>query len=144
MGTISTHACDVTDVNSVEGAIKYIAKSCGGVIDMLWNNAGYQGKIQPTLEYDPADFENVMNVNITGMFFVLQSVAKRMWKAAAKGDGGGGSSHPVSIVNMASVAALRGTPAMVAYASSKAAILFMTFSLAKVRDVLNVTKCYAM
>lgn len=130
VGTVTTHICDVTDVNSVEGAIKDIAKSCGGVIDMLWNNAGYQGKIQPTLEYDPADFANVMNVNVTGMFIVLQSVAKRMAKAAAKGDGGT-SSHPFSIVNTASVAALRGTPAMVAYASSKAAILAMTVSSAK-------------
>lgn len=43
----------------------------------------------------------------------------------------GSSSHPYSIVNTASVAAMRGTPAMIAYASSKAAILAMTVSAAK-------------
>eukprot|EP00540_Astrosyne_radiata_P015204 CAMPEP_0116827698 /NCGR_PEP_ID=MMETSP0418-20121206/3250_1 /TAXON_ID=1158023 /ORGANISM="Astrosyne radiata, Strain 13vi08-1A" /LENGTH=184 /DNA_ID=CAMNT_0004456515 /DNA_START=45 /DNA_END=599 /DNA_ORIENTATION=+ len=88
---------------------------------MLWNNAGYQGQIKPTLDYDPADFARVMNINVTGMFSVLQVVANQM----AKQDTGG------SIVNTASVAGLRGTPAMVAYASSKAAVLAMTVSTAK-------------
>ena len=100
-------------------------------IDMLWNNAGYQGQIKPTLEYDPADFARVMNINVTGMFIVLQSVAKKMASQATKG-GEGEFSHPFSIVNTASVAALRGTPAMVAYSSSKTAILAMTVSTAKV------------
>ena len=60
---------------------------------MLWNNAGYQGQIKPTLEYDPADFSTVLNINVTGMFIVLQTVAKNM---AASGGG--------TIVNTASVA----------------------------------------
>jgi len=106
---------------------------------MLWNNAGYQGEIKPTLEYDTADFARVMNINVTGMFIVLQAVAKRM-KASYDSiqqtttssiEGSTTASHPFSIVNTASVAALRGTPAMVAYSSSKAAILAMTVSTAK-------------
>ena len=35
-------------------------------IDFLWNNAGYQGRINTTLEYDPEDFARVMNINVTG------------------------------------------------------------------------------
>lgn len=116
-------ACDVTDASSVSKAVDEVAESLGG-IDLLWNNAGYQGQIKPTLDYDPADFALVMNVNVTGMFIVLQAVAKKM-VAQGKKD------TLYSIVNTSSVAGLRGTPAMVAYASSKAAVLSMTVSTSK-------------
>lgn len=117
-------ACDVTDVSSVEKAVSDSSAALGR-IDMLWNNAGYQGMIKPTLEYDPADFALVMNINVTGMFIVLQAVATKMVEQ------GGGESSSYSIVNTSSVAGLRGTPAMVAYASSKAAVLSMTVSTSK-------------
>lgn len=120
--------CNVTDAASVQSAIDQAVEKFG-VPHMLWNNAGYQGEIKPTLEYSIADFSNVMNINVTGMFTVLQTVAKKM--ADEKPSDTGSSSHPYSIVNTASVAAMRGTPAMIAYASSKAAILAMTVSAAK-------------
>lgn len=126
-GKIRGYTCDVTNADSVEKAVGSISKDFDSTIDMLWNNAGYQGQIKPTLEYDPADFARVMNINVTGMFIVLQSVAKIMSSQTISGE----NSHPFSIVNTASVAALRGTPAMVAYSSSKAAILAMTVSTAK-------------
>lgn len=129
-GTMKGYTCDVTNSDSVTRQVASISKDFDGQIDMLWNNAGYQGQIKPTLEYDPADFARVMNINVTGMFIVLQSVAKKMASQTSKG-GKGEFSHPFSIVNTASVAALRGTPAMVAYSSSKAAILAMTVSTAK-------------
>ena len=116
--------CDVTDVASVQNAVDAAVETYTR-IDLLWNNAGYQGHITPTLEYDPKDFALVMNVNVTGMFVVLQTVAKQMVQQ------GGGSSTSYSIVNTSSVAGLRGTPAMVAYASSKAAVLAMTVSTSK-------------
>ena len=59
--------CDVTDVKSVESAVSNAVKKFGS-IDLLWNNAGYQGKIKPVLEYDPKDFAMVMNINVTGKF----------------------------------------------------------------------------
>lgn len=118
---ILTLQCDVTSVDSVQGVMSQVVEKFGQ-IDLLWNNAGYQGEIKPTLEYDPEDFARVMNINVTGMFIVLQNVAREM----AKNEESGGS-----IVNTASVAGLRGTPAMVAYASSKAAVLGMTVSTSK-------------
>lgn len=143
--TIKGYTCDVTSADSVEKVVELITKyfDCGR-IDMLWNNAGYQGQIKPTLEYDPADFARVMNINVTGMFIVLQSVAKRMAASAQQKQTGGSDSeisHPFSIVNTASVAALRGTPAMVAYSSSKAAILAMTASTAKVCENAFILYC---
>ncbi len=89
-----------------------------------WIYVGYQGQIAPTLEYNVDDFSRVMNINVVGMFIVMQSIAKKM---AEEND----STKKYAIVNTASVAALRGTPAMVAYSSSKAAVITMTVSAAK-------------
>jgi NAD(P)-dependent dehydrogenase (short-subunit alcohol dehydrogenase family) len=124
--------CDVTDTASVQEAVDAVVSRYGR-IDMLWNNAGYQGQIKPTLEYDPKDFALVMNINVTGMFVVLQAVAKKMveqLQPLQRGDMEN-SKQTYSIVNTSSVAGLRGTPAMVAYASSKAAVLAMTVSCSK-------------
>lgn len=115
--------CNVTDPASVQEAVDAVAQEYGSV-DLLWNNAGYQGQIKPTLEYDASDFATVMNINVTGMFIVLQAVAKKMESQGKK-------ETTYSIVNTSSVAGLRGTPAMVAYASSKAAVLAMTVSTSK-------------
>lgn len=116
--------CNVTEPESVQKGVDAVVAKFGS-IDLLWNNAGYQGQIKPTLEYDPVDFARVMNINVTGMFIVLQAVAKQM----SKQEKAAGSL--LSIVNTSSVAGLRGTPAMVAYASSKAAVLAMTVSTSK-------------
>lgn len=121
--------CDVTDATSVQTAVDSAVERFSR-IDLLWNNAGYQGQIKPTLDYDPDDFSLVMNVNVTGMFIVLQTVAKQMVKQQKEADDQD-DGHPYSIVNTSSVAGLRGTPAMVAYASSKAAVLAMTVSTSK-------------
>lgn len=129
--SIISFECDVTKPASVEAAVEGVYQKWG-FPHLLWNNAGYQGKIQPTLDYSIEDFATVMNVNVTGMFTVLQIVSKRMAKAAeAAKEAGNGVDHKFSIVNTASVAAMRGTPAMVAYSSSKAAVLAMTVATAK-------------
>lgn len=127
IGDILRVTCDVTDQSSVQKAVDEAVQKFAR-IDLLWNNAGYQGKIQPTLDYDPKDFALVMNVNVTGMFIVLQTIAKQMVKQQQNQLS---STISYSIVNTASVAGLRGTPAMVAYASSKAAVLAMTVSTSK-------------
>lgn len=122
---IMTLECNVTGAKSVQDAVDKIVDQFQS-IDLLWNNAGYQGEIKPTLEYDPKDFSRVMEINVTGMFIVLQAVAKHMAKQQSELGKVG-----LSIVNTSSVAGLRGTPAMVAYASSKAAVLAMTVSTSK-------------
>lgn len=121
--------CDVTDATSVQEAVDAAVQKFSR-IDLLWNNAGYQGQIRPTLDYDPKDFALVMNVNVTGMFIVLQTIAKQMVKQQNEAEEST-ANHSYSIVNTSSVAGLRGTPAMIAYASSKAAVLAMTVSSSK-------------
>ena len=118
-GKIVTVVCDVTKETEVEAMVATAEREFGQ-IDLLWNNAGYQGKITPSMNYPVSDVDLVMRINVTGLFCVAQKVAASMAKS------GGGL-----ICNTASVAGLRGTPAMPAYAASKAAVITLTVSLAK-------------
>jgi NAD(P)-dependent dehydrogenase (short-subunit alcohol dehydrogenase family) len=129
---IQSFQCDVTDASSVQRAVDKAVEAYG-TPHLLWNNAGYQGQIKPTLDYSTDDFATVMNINVTGMFIVLQTVAKYMAAAheQAVQESSTVDGHNYAIVNTASVAALRGTPAMVAYSASKAAVLAMTVASAK-------------
>lgn len=59
------YVCNVTDATQIQQIFDSILHRFKHV-DMLWNNAGYQGEILPTLEYSPVDFALVMNINVTG------------------------------------------------------------------------------
>ncbi|CAK9050668.1 2, partial [Durusdinium trenchii] len=112
--------CDITNPVQVVEVVDRIVRELGR-IDHLWNNAGYQGEMKPTHEYPIEDFARVVNINVTGSFVMLQTVAKAMISSKTTG----------SIVNTASVAALRGTPTMSAYVASKSALIGLTMSTAK-------------
>ena len=112
---VTTCACDVRDPTQVQSVVD----KCGK-IDLLWNNAGYQGAMKPLLDYPGDDFQRVMDINVVGAFRVLQACAKNM---AANGGG--------AIVQTGSVAGLRGTPTMGAYVASKAAIHGLTMTASK-------------
>lgn len=114
-----TRVCDVANADQVDETVADLAAQLG-VIRYLFNNAGYQGTFTPAHEYPVDDFERVMRINVTGAFVVLRAVARQM---AA---GGGGA-----IVNTASMAATGGPPNMIAYATSKAALLGMTQTASK-------------
>jgi 2-dehydro-3-deoxy-L-rhamnonate dehydrogenase (NAD+) len=118
---ISAHAwrCDVTDEAAVEATAAAIVERFGPVRH-LFNNAGILGLFHPVLDYPTDDFDAIIAVNVRGAFLVLRAFARLM---AAHGGG--------SIVNMASMAATGGPPNMIAYATSKAAILGMTQTASK-------------
>lgn len=111
--------CDVTshaDVTALfQGALSEL-----GPVQLVFNNAGYQGEFAPTHMYPVEDFRQVMDVNVVGAFHVLQAAAAHM-----KANGGG------AIVNTASHAGVDGPPNMLAYGASKAAVIAMTETAAK-------------
>jgi NAD(P)-dependent dehydrogenase (short-subunit alcohol dehydrogenase family) len=127
---IKAFVCDQRDAAQVQSVIQDIVARFGR-IDLLWNNAGYQGAITPTLSYDPNDFAQVMSVNVTGAFIMLQAVAQQICRQAEQDSTLHDTRPSYAIVNTASVAGLRGTPAMPAYVASKAAVLGLTSSVAK-------------
>ncbi|EME30176.1 Xylitol dehydrogenase [Galdieria sulphuraria] len=106
--------CDVTNYSHVEHVVK-AAHDAFGRIDYLFNNAGYQGLFVKAFDYPVDDFEKVLKINTQGIFHFLKAVSTYMVK---QGHG--------AIVNTASQAGVDGAPNMVAYATSKAAVIGMT------------------
>lgn len=108
--------CDVTNLDQLEEAMA-AADDLGG-IDVMVNNAGVV-RGEEFFEVSEDDFDWTMNVNVKGTFFGSQVAARRMV------DAGGGS-----IVNLSSVAGIRGGGAYVTYCTSKGAVRLMTYALA--------------
>src|SRR5262245_29861600 len=105
---------DVTDAQSVKAYVDKAVETFGR-IDCFHNNAGIEGSVSPTADYDEAMFDAVMAVNVRGVFLGMKYVLKQM---LAQRSG--------AIVNTASTAALLGSPGMPAYVASKHAVLGLT------------------
>ncbi|MGN7387105.1 3-oxoacyl-ACP reductase FabG [Sporosarcina sp. SAFN-015] len=90
-----------------------------GQIDVLINNAGIT-KDATLLKMDPADFQRVLDVNLTGVFNCTQAVAPHMISA---GRG--------KIINTSSVSGVYGNFGQTNYAATKAAVVGMTKTWAK-------------
>ena len=91
-------------------------------IDHLFNNAGYQGDFENTLNYSVDDFRKIIDINVTGAFIMLKTISNIMQKQEPRGG---------SIVNTASMAGIGAPPNMIAYSASKAAVKHMTIIAAK-------------
>src|SRR5262249_58511519 len=85
---------DVTKTADVKAYVK-AAIDAYGRVDCFFNNAGLEGKLAPTAEYDEAMFDAVIGVNVKGVFLGLRHVLPEMIR-----QGGG------AVVNTASVARL--------------------------------------
>ncbi|MBW8268139.1 SDR family NAD(P)-dependent oxidoreductase [Caldovatus aquaticus] len=107
-------AADVTRAADVQGYVQ-AALDAFGAIDCFHNNAGIEGRIAPTAEYDEAVFDAVMAVNVKGVFLGLRHVLPVMIR---QGRG--------AVVNTASIAGLVGTAGMPAYVASKHAVIGLT------------------
>jgi NAD(P)-dependent dehydrogenase (short-subunit alcohol dehydrogenase family) len=105
---------DVTKSGDVQNYVKAPLEA-SGAIDCFFNNAGIEGKVAPTQEYDEAVFDAVISVNLKGVFLGLRYVLPVMLK---QGRG--------AVVNTASVAGLFGGPGMAPYVASKHGVLGLT------------------
>lgn len=113
-GNATFFSADVTRSADVQAYVKLTLDTFGR-IDCFHNNAGIEGRIAPTAEYDEAMFDAVMGVNVKGVFLGLRHVLPVMLR---QGCG--------AVVNTASVAGLVGTPGMPAYVASKHAVMGLT------------------
>lgn len=111
--------CDVTQDEALVGLVEKTVEKYGS-IEILVNNVGGggAGRESPN-QIEVAQFKKVFDMNVFSMWRICQLVAPYMSKA---GYG--------SIINMSSMASINKSPAISAYASSKAAINHMTSNLA--------------
>jgi NAD(P)-dependent dehydrogenase (short-subunit alcohol dehydrogenase family) len=118
---------DVTSLPSIDALVAEVDKQAGP-IDILVNNAAIFD-LAPIEEITEKSYDRIFAVNVKGLLFTLQAVAKRMM---AKRGG--------KIINMASQAGRRGEPLVAVYCASKAAVISLTQSagLALIKHGINV------
>ncbi|RUU29301.1 MULTISPECIES: L-iditol 2-dehydrogenase [unclassified Mesorhizobium] len=107
---------DVTDLASIEAAVKAVETRTGG-LDILINNAALFD-LAPIVEISKASYDRLFSVNVAGTLFMLQAAARSM---IARGKGG-------KIINMASQAGRRGEALVGVYCATKAAVISLTQS----------------
>jgi NAD(P)-dependent dehydrogenase (short-subunit alcohol dehydrogenase family) len=113
-GQAWARAADVTQSSDVRGYVEATLERYGR-IDCFFNNAGIEGKVAPIAQFDEGVFDEVMGVNVRGVFLGLRYVLPVLLQ---QGSG--------AVVNTASVAGLVGTPGLSAYVASKHAVLGLT------------------
>jgi NAD(P)-dependent dehydrogenase (short-subunit alcohol dehydrogenase family) len=107
---------DVTDLASIEAAVKAVENKAGG-LDILINNAALFDAA-PIVEITKASYDKLFAVNVAGTLFMMQAAARSM---ISRGKGG-------KIINMASQAGRRGEALVAVYCATKAAVISLTQS----------------
>lgn len=106
---------DVADHAAVAQAMKEIEARTGAV-DILINSAGITGRTNvKTHEVEPEDFQRVMRVNVEGCLYTTQAVLPGM---VERGYG--------RVLHIASISGKEGNAGMLAYSTSKAAVIGLT------------------
>lgn len=111
-------AMDVSSSASVEQAVANAARTLGG-LDIVINNAGVTQTV-PLIDQDEAGWDRILDTNLKGAFLVGQAAARVMRDAHNGG----------TIVNVASILGHRVAGQVAAYATSKAALVQLTKSMA--------------
>jgi len=108
---------DVTKRDNVMQALATMGESA---IDILVNNAGWLGGYKPFEEFEPAEWQRILQVNLLGTFEVTHRVLPLM-RRAGKG----------RIVNMGSLAGKEGLPSLAAYSAASAGVIAFTKALSR-------------
>jgi NAD(P)-dependent dehydrogenase (short-subunit alcohol dehydrogenase family) len=111
--------CDVSQEQQVVESFEETVATLGKV-DACFANAGVNMPPRPFAELSLAEWQQTIAVNLDGVMLTLREAAKHM---IARGEGG-------SLVAVSSIAAIDGAPGMLAYASSKSALLGLMRGLA--------------
>ncbi|MEX2462630.1 MAG: SDR family NAD(P)-dependent oxidoreductase [Paenibacillaceae bacterium] len=116
-GTVHSMPVDVTKREQVLELVAY-TKDTYGAIDVLVNNAGI-ARFEPFLDITDKNWQDTLNVNLTGVFIFSQIVAREMKKQNAG-----------AIVNMASTNGILGEPGLAHYNATKAGVILLGKSMA--------------
>ena len=118
-GKAAAIAADVSDAGHVDTLVKG-AVGAFGRLDIAFNNAGIYGTGKPIVDADEAEFDQVLAINVRGVWLAIRAEARAM---IAQGGGG-------AIVNTSSIAATGATKGLSIYAASKGALDSMVRPLA--------------
>ncbi|MDI9916849.1 SDR family oxidoreductase [Rhodococcus sp. IEGM 1379] len=105
---------NVANESEVENYVAETLKHFG-TIDGFFNNAGIEGKQNPTEDFGSDEFAKVININLTGVFYGLKHVLKVMRE---QGSG--------AVVNTASVGGIRGVGNQSGYSAAKHGVVGLT------------------
>jgi NAD(P)-dependent dehydrogenase (short-subunit alcohol dehydrogenase family) len=114
---LTTGICDVSKRQDIEQVVPFGIDALGG-LDVLVNNVGISGPTVPIEQLDPAEWDKVVQVNLTATFDVTRLCVADLKKSAAG-----------VIINMSSVAGRFGYANRVAYSASKWGIIGFTKTL---------------
>jgi len=131
-GSAIALSLDVADWDAVEDGLAKVTRDIGGTFDTVVNNAGispkHQGVAHKVWEMDPAEWNRVVGVNLTGAFNTIRALAPSM-REAKRG----------WIVNMSSVAGKTYSPIVAChYAATKSALIGFTKHLAAELGPYNI------
>ena len=118
LGEVLVVQADVSEEDQVKHYIEATTKAFGQ-IDIFFHNAGVTGDRTPLVDIEMDDFDNLMNINVRGVFLGLKYVLPRMIEQKSG-----------SIINTSSVDGLRGSPELSPYSASKHAVVGLTKSAA--------------
>ncbi len=118
--------CDVTDLRSVDSLAERVDRTFHR-LDILINNAGIGGAGGPLLQLAPANWDQVMNTNLRGVYYCIRSLAPIMVKTR--------SGH---IINISSLAGKNALPNGAAYAASKWGLNGLSYSVAEELRAHNI------
>ena len=114
---VSAVQTDVTSYDSVENSVNETIEK-NNSIDILVNNAGIAGPSFKTWEYPIDQWQNVVDIDLTGVFYCCRAVAPHMIKA--------------------SIAGKEGNPNAMPYSAAKAGVIALTKSLGKELSDKNI------
>ena len=118
-GKVATVTVDVTRLDQVEAAVAATNERLGG-IDILVCNAGIAGPSVLTWEYPVEEWQRVIDIDLTGVFYCCRAVVPQM---IAQNYG--------RICSTASIAGKEGNPNAAPYSAAKAGVIALTKSLGK-------------
>lgn len=117
-GQAEARPCDVTDSASVEKLVEEVM-TAHGRLDILINNAGIT-RDTLLLRMDDAQWDDVLNTNLRGMFIFTRAAAKAMLQRKYG-----------RIINISSVVGFMGNPGQANYSASKAGMIGFTRTVAR-------------
>ena len=117
---------DITTYEDVENATIEVLKKFNS-IDILVNNAGIAGPSFKTWEYPLEEWKNVMDIDLTGVFYCSKAIVPHMIKA-----------NYGRIVNISSIAGKEGNPNAMPYSAAIAGVIALTKSLGKELSDKNI------